>query len=60
MRAHLDCPESDPFETEKGSMADYIKKISVHDAVGTVLAHDITRIVPGQVKGVGFKKGHKE
>lgn len=39
-------------------MADYIKKISVHDAVGTVLAHDITRIVPGQVKGVGFKKGH--
>ena len=39
-------------------MSDYIKKISVHDAVGTVLAHDITRIVPGKVKGVGFKKGH--
>jgi molybdenum cofactor synthesis domain-containing protein len=39
-------------------MSDYIKKISVYDAVGTVLAHDITRIVPGQVKGVGFKKGH--
>ena len=39
-------------------MSDYIKKISVHNAVGTVLAHDITRIVPGQVKGVGFKKGH--
>jgi molybdenum cofactor synthesis domain-containing protein len=54
----LDYPESDPLETEKGSMSDYIKKISVHDAVGTVLAHDITRIVPGQVKGVGFKKGH--
>ena len=39
-------------------MADYIKKISVHDAVGTVLAHDVTLIVPGQVKSVGFKKGH--
>jgi hypothetical protein len=39
-------------------MADYTKKINVYDAVGTVLAHDITRIVPGQVKGAGFKKGH--
>jgi molybdenum cofactor synthesis domain-containing protein len=59
MRAHgLDCADSDPFETESESMADYIKRISVHDAVGTVLAHDITRIVPGRVKGVGFKKGH--
>jgi len=56
--ARLDCPRNDLFETESRSMADYIKKISVHDAVGTVLAHDITRIVPGQVKGVGFKKGH--
>ncbi len=35
-----------------------MKKIRVEDAVGTVLAHDITRIVPGVFKGVGFKKGH--
>ncbi|NNF99317.1 MAG: molybdopterin-binding protein [Desulfobacteraceae bacterium] len=34
------------------------KKIKVEDAVGTVLGHDITRIVPGEYKGVGFKKGH--
>jgi molybdenum cofactor synthesis domain-containing protein len=54
----LDCPDGAPFETESESMANYMKKISVHDAVGTVLAHDITRIVPGQVKGAGFKKGH--
>lgn len=27
-------------------------------AVGMVLAHDITRIVPGEFKGVGFKRGH--
>jgi molybdopterin biosynthesis enzyme len=35
-----------------------VKKIRVEDAVGTVLAHDITRIVAGKTKGVGFKKGH--
>ncbi len=35
-----------------------MKKIRVEKAVGTVLAHDITRIVPGKFKGVGFKKGH--
>jgi len=35
-----------------------MRKIKVEEAVGTVLAHDITRIVPGKFKGVGFKKGH--
>jgi hypothetical protein len=35
-----------------------MKKIKVEKAVGMVLAHDITRIVPGKFKGVGFKKGH--
>lgn len=35
-----------------------MKKINVEDAVGTVLSHDITRIVPGKFKGAGFKKGH--
>ena len=35
-----------------------MKKVKVEDAVGMVLAHDITRIIPGKFKGVGFKKGH--
>ena len=35
-----------------------MKKINIEDAVGTVLAHDMTRIVRGKFKGVGFKKGH--
>ncbi|MBU1569120.1 MAG: molybdopterin-binding protein [Proteobacteria bacterium] len=35
-----------------------MKIINVEDAVGTVLAHDMTRIIPGKFKGVGFKKGH--
>ncbi len=35
-----------------------LKKIKVEDAVGLSLAHDITRIVPGKFKGVGFKNGH--
>ena len=32
--------------------------ISVDRSVGTILAHDITEIRPGQFKGPAFKKGH--
>lgn len=35
-----------------------IKKLTVTEAVGTVLAHDITEIRPGEFKGRAFKKGH--
>ena len=35
-----------------------MKTISVHEAVGTMLCHDITRIVPGDDKGPAFRKGH--
>jgi hypothetical protein len=34
-----------------------LKKVKVEDAVGLVLAHDITRIVPGQSKSVPFLRG---
>jgi len=35
-----------------------VKSVPVHDAVGMVLCHDVTRIVPGEYKGPAFKKGH--
>jgi molybdopterin biosynthesis enzyme len=35
-----------------------MKAIPVHEAVGTVLGHDITRIVPGREKCTAFRKGH--
>ena len=35
-----------------------MKTIHVKDAVGSVLCHDITRIVPGGDKGPVFRKGH--
>lgn len=35
-----------------------LKEVSVYDAIGLRLAHDLTRIVPGQFKGRLFKKGH--
>ncbi len=34
------------------------KTIPVQEAVGMVLAHDITEIRPGEFKGRAFKKGH--
>ncbi|WP_339133181.1 MAG: molybdopterin-binding protein [Candidatus Electrothrix sp. GW3-4] len=34
------------------------KRIPVDQAVGMVLAHDITEIVQGEFKGCAFKKGH--
>lgn len=33
-------------------------KIPVQESIGTVLAHDITEIRPGEFKGRAFKKGH--
>ncbi len=35
-----------------------MQRIRVEDAVGHVLCHDITKIIPGQFKGLAFKKGH--
>ncbi|MGV8981245.1 molybdopterin-binding protein [Clostridium sp.] len=35
-----------------------MKKIPVKEAVGSVLCHDITQIIPGVVKDIAFKKGH--
>ncbi len=35
-----------------------MKKINVEEAIGCILGHDMTRIVPGEFKGVAFKKGH--
>lgn len=35
-----------------------MEKIKVQEAVGKVLCHDITMIIPGKVKKRAFKKGH--
>jgi len=35
-----------------------MKKIKIEDAVGMVLGHDVTQIIPGQFKGPRFKRGH--
>ncbi len=35
-----------------------MKAVRVEEAVGMVLGHDLTKIVPGQYKGRAFKRGH--
>lgn len=35
-----------------------MRKIPVEEAVGHILCHDITRIIPYKEKSVGFSKGH--
>lgn len=35
-----------------------MKKIKITEAVGYILQHDITEIIPGEFKGRAFKKGH--
>lgn len=35
-----------------------LRVLKTAEAVGTVIAHDITEIVPGKFKGPAFKKGH--
>lgn len=35
-----------------------MKKVKVEEAVGMVLGHDLTKVVPGSYKGPAFRKGH--
>lgn len=35
-----------------------MKTVRTEDAVGMILGQDLTRISPGEFKGVAFKKGH--
>jgi molybdenum cofactor synthesis domain-containing protein len=35
-----------------------MKAVPVHESIGSVLCHDMTRIVPGEFKGPAFRKGH--
>ncbi len=40
------------------SVRSSMKKIPVHESVGTIIAHDITEIRSDEFKGSAFKKGH--
>lgn len=35
-----------------------MRKVKTENAVGMILCHDLTKIVPGEYKGPAFKKGH--
>lgn len=35
-----------------------MKKVRTEEAVGMIISHDMTKIIPGQFQGVAFKKGH--
>ncbi|NBI28490.1 molybdopterin-binding protein [Chengkuizengella marina] len=37
---------------------DMLQEVRTKDAIGMVLAHDLTQIIPGEFKGRLFKKGH--
>lgn len=36
----------------------HMLELPVHEAIGTVLCHDVTQIIPGQCKKALFRKGH--
>lgn len=35
-----------------------MKKVKVQDAIGMAICHDISKVVPGEFKGVRFPRGH--
>lgn len=45
-------------ETSHENNTPGVRKLPAAEAIGTVLAHDITEIRPGEFKGRAFKKGH--
>lgn len=36
-----------------------LKKVKLDEAVGMVLGHDVTKVIPGEFKGPAFRRGHK-
>jgi len=36
-----------------------VRKIKIEDAVGMMLGHDVTQMIPGEYKGPRFKRGHR-
>lgn len=49
--------KSDELDVKIGEEVLKLLAIRVEDAVGTILCHDLTKIVPGEKKGPAFKKG---
>ena len=35
-----------------------LKKVKLGEAIGMVLGHDVTKVIPGQFKGPAFRRGH--
>ena len=35
-----------------------MKVVKTQEAIGMVIGHDLTEIIPGEFKGAAFKKGH--
>jgi molybdenum cofactor synthesis domain-containing protein len=35
-----------------------LRKVHVNDAIGMVLGHDVTKVIPGEFKGPVFRRGH--
>jgi len=35
-----------------------LKKVKLNDAIGMVLGHDVTKVIPGKFKGPAFRRGH--
>ena len=47
-----------PGKQKRGSEVPPLIRVPVDEAVGRVLIHDMTRIVPGRAKGPAFKRHH--
>lgn len=50
---------SQPNPSELRVGQSLLREVKVEDAIGLVLAHDLTQIVPGSFKGRLFRKGHR-
>jgi hypothetical protein len=35
-----------------------LRKVKLDDAIGLVLGHDVTKVIPGKFKGPAFRRGH--
>src|SRR4030042_269981 len=42
-----------------GDWGEAVKRVKIEEAVGMVLGHDVTQIIPGEYKGPRFRRGHR-
>jgi len=46
------------LKEKRGENRRMLKKVKLEEAIGMPIGHDVTKVVPGEIKGAAFRRGH--